>query len=338
MPKGVHISQETRIFLHQLFIVENLDANEVFERRFRSDAREISLERLYKLGQMFRDPNRDVETACYLGANRKRGNQGIVDGNIEIDIFMERILKKFPQAALDFYRLKLAEMRGHDVAEYSDDRIRASLWRCKGNRKRVSFFSGLQDSARIEIHMNEMRTTHVDNIVSLDETAGSYEKRRPKYGRGPGLVVVHEWNIDSRYFSAMAAMTTRGFIRWVIKEGIFTHEDVEEFVEHLAQLITPNDCLLFDNASIHVVDSTLVVIDRVFNGNWKRNVEFCPQLNPIEKGFALIWSYVQRRWLDAQRNPLRVLEDAFQYYSVGGPGGNICKTLFNVYARNRGGA
>ena len=206
MPKGLNISQETRIFIHQLVMEENLDANEVFVRRFRSDAREISLRHLKLLETMFRDPNKASETACYLGANKKRGNQGILDGNIEIDIYMERILKKFPIATLDFYRLQLADMRGHTVIEYSNDRVRASIWRCKANRKRISFFSGLQDSARIETHMNEMRPTHVDNIIALDETAGSYEKRRPKYGRGEGLVVVHEWNINGRYFSAMAAL------------------------------------------------------------------------------------------------------------------------------------
>jgi len=185
---------------------------------------------------------------------------------------MGRILKKFPQATFDFYRLQLADMRGHTVAEPSADLIRASLWRCKAVRKRNSFFSGLQDSVRIEAHMNAMRATHIDNIISIDETAGSSEKRRPIYGRGQGQVIVHEWNITGIYYSAMAALTTRGFMHWVIKEGIFTHEDVEPFVERLAFLIVADDCLLFDNASIHVVESTLAVVDRVFNGNWKKNV------------------------------------------------------------------
>ena len=68
-----------------------------------------------------------------------------------------------------------------------------------------------------------MLATHVDNIVSFDETAGSYAKWKPRCGRGQGLVVVHEWNIIACYFSAMAAMTTRGFILWEIKEGMYIY-------------------------------------------------------------------------------------------------------------------
>ena len=284
---------------------------------------------------MFRDPTRADETASYLGSGRIRGNQGSNSGDtVEMDIYMERILKKYRHATLNFYRLQMADIRGYEVREYSLNALRASIWRCKATRKRTSFYSGLQDCVRIEAHMDAMRATHPDNIVAIDETACSSEKRRPITGRGEGLVIVHEWRIDNEYYSAMAAMTTRSFMHWVINAGVFTHDDVEEFIESLSYLITDGDCCLFDNASIHVVDSTLTVIDRVFNHNWKRNVEYCPQLNPIEKGFSLIWAYVQRRWLDAQRNPLQVLNDAFRYYSIGGPAGFTCAGLFSVYTRN----
>ena len=127
---------------------DNLSSAQVFGRRLRVDFREVSLKRLHDLERVLRDPSRCSETACYLGAQRKRGNQGTVGGDVELGTCMGRTLKKFPQATFDFYHLQLADMRGHTAAEPSADLARASIWRCKAVRKRNSFFSGLQDSAR----------------------------------------------------------------------------------------------------------------------------------------------------------------------------------------------
>ena len=49
MPKGVHVSQETRNFIYELMIHENLNALQVFHRRFRDDDRVITLAHLQKL-------------------------------------------------------------------------------------------------------------------------------------------------------------------------------------------------------------------------------------------------------------------------------------------------
>ena len=51
MPKGVHVSQETRNFIYELMIHDNLNALQVFHRRFRDDDRDrvITLAHLQKL-------------------------------------------------------------------------------------------------------------------------------------------------------------------------------------------------------------------------------------------------------------------------------------------------
>ena len=49
MPKGVHVSQETRNFIYELMIHDNLNALQVFHRRFRDDDRVITLAHLQKL-------------------------------------------------------------------------------------------------------------------------------------------------------------------------------------------------------------------------------------------------------------------------------------------------
>ena len=131
----------------------------------------------------------------------------------------------------------------------------------------------------------------------------------------------------------MAALTPLGFVRCTkIKQGAFTHEDVEDFLHDLEPFSSVNSVFLFDNASIQTVDSTLRMIDRIFNQQWIKNVEYCPQLAPVERGSSLVWSYVRRRWLETQRYPLQVLRDSFDYYSVHRrrDGAAACYNLFNL--------
>jgi hypothetical protein len=103
----------------------------------------------------------------------------------------------------------------------------------------------------------------------------------------------------------------------------------------MRNFLPANSVALFDNASHQVMESTLQLIDDVFQSWWCRLPEYCPQLAPVEKGFSLVRGYVRRRSIEANSRPREVLVDAFQYYSIGGPGAAACHNLFNVYFQNR---
>ena len=109
---------------------------------------------------------------------------------------------------------------------------------------------------------------------------------------------------------------------------------MENFIEELRNHLPLYSVALFDNASHQVMESTLQLIDDVFNSRWSRLPEYCPHLAPVEKGFSLVWGYVRRRSILANLRPREILNDAFNYYSVGGPGAAVCRQLFNIYYRN----
>ena len=138
-------------------------------------------------------------------------------------------------------------------------------------------------------------------------------------------------------YSAVAALTTAGFLPCTtIYDSACNSASIQSFIINgLEPFILQDSVCLLDNASVNVCEESLQVVDRVFNGRWARNAAYSPRLAPIERGFSLVWALVQKRWEDAQRDPIRVLEECFRYYEVGQPGGKACSGFFNVYRTNR---
>jgi hypothetical protein len=212
MGKGRHLSAEVRAIIQRRCTIGGQTAEQIFNGDlFEGDYRAISFKRLKDIVRMFNDPNRISEAMVYLGAGRKRGNPG-VQSTVELDILMIGILENWPIASLDFYLTKLAELRGSSPNDVSLRMLRASIWRSKATRKSPTFYSHLQDHLRIERHLDDMRPVHPDDIYNFDQCACSTEKYRPKSGYGIGRLIVHDWVIGAHYYSAMAALTTRGFV------------------------------------------------------------------------------------------------------------------------------
>lgn len=327
--RGVNLSKEVRTAIWTRFVIDGHSPIEVFNIYFRGDTRMISLKRLYDLHNMF--TNNEHETNLYLACCRHRGTPPVDNFSI-IDGLMTELVARYPNATLEFYLLKLAEIRGH--VQWNINQVRDSFRRNKISLKMNSFFSARQDPVRIEEFMLRMRNVFTDGIVNWDQCSCSIEKFRPRSGRGNGRVVVNEWVIGNNYYSAMAAVCSRGVLYFVIVEGTISHVEVELFLRNLQPFLLPGSFGLFDNASIQVMQNTLELVDDIFVGMWGRLPEYCPQLAPIEKVFSLVWGYVRRRWLEASQHPLRILCEAFQHYSVGGPGASSIRPLFNVYLRN----
>ena len=140
--------------------------------------------------------------------------------------------------------------------------------------------------------------------------------------------------IGGRRFSILAAYTTRGFLFWRIVEGPVTHEIIEEvFREQLEPLIVPGDFLMADNAAIHLAPTTLMEMERITTGRFKFVPTYSPCCSPVEKGFSLVWTYVRAREDRAARDPVGVINEAFQYYSTTGPKGYKARGHFNNYKR-----
>ena len=57
-----------------------------------------------------------------------------------------------------------------------------------------------------------MRAVEVNFIVNWDESSAKSSKFRPTHGRREREVLVNEWQIGNKTYSAIAALTTVGFL------------------------------------------------------------------------------------------------------------------------------
>ena len=252
----------------------------------------------------------------------------IIPSTIDINIFRIKIFD---------LRLKLQELLGNDetITLPSIRSIGRSLKRCKAKRKRCTFLSDAQDPVEVFDHMERMQGVEVDNIVNWDETSASSSKFRPTFGRGEGEVVMNEWRIGDKTYSAIAAITTLGFLPCTkIFDVPCDSSPIQHFLDGLQPFLLTTSVGLFDNASVNTSEESLQAVERVFGGKWAP--PYSPRLAPVERGFSLVWKLVRQRWEEAQLDPIRVLQECFKYYQVGSPRGSVCSSFFNVYRRNRG--
>ena len=341
MPKGISLSDDKKHMIWSYFN-SGKSSDECHKYLFLDSEAACTKKHIQKLYRLFANQAKENEKYQYLTNNNHRGVKRGSSSSVQwYDGLVESIHLNNPTGKVFNLRLELGELLGDDTTSIhklpSESSVGRALARCKAKRKRCTFLSDAQDPVQIYDHMERMRVVEVDDIVNFDETSANSAKFRPIYGRGDGEVVVNEWRIGAKTYSAIAAMTTLGFLPCTkIYDVACDSSTIRDFLTGLEPFLQLHKSVgLFDNATVNTCENSLQVIDRVFNERWARNAPHSPRLAPIERGFSLVWNLVQQKWQEAQQNPIRVLEECFAYYQVGAPGGLLCSSFFNVYRRNR---
>lgn len=183
-------------------------------------------------------------------------------------------------------------------------------------------------------------------IVFLDETSKDGRdgiRRRGWSARNKPVFATLPFDRGKR-ISVLAAMDSRGFLAWGTTEGTFDRNKFHEvfcakIAPHLNPWPMPNSILVLDNARIHMYQELETVIHS--RGALLFYLPpYCPHLNPIEVGFALL-----KRWLQRYANmafavnPIRVLDVAMVqctrdkgavglYRHCGYEDSSLCRELF----------
>jgi transposase len=185
--------------------------------------------------------------------------------------------------------------------------------------------------------MEAMKILSADRLVCMDGIHFNPKDNLEKYGWseiGREAVVLQIF-IESRCFAVHAAMTENGFIAWEIFEGNVCGTDVSNFItDKLAPVFGGNEFLLLDNAANQRTDQVISTMEISLGGRFVYNVEYSPELNPIERGFSLI-----RRWIRENEgcyvgNPIGLIQSSFFAYSIAGPFGDHCYNFFEFYRLN----
>ena len=116
-----------------------------------------------------------------------------------------------------------------------------------------------------------MHGVEVDTIVNWDETSASFSKFRPTFGRGEGEIVMNEWRIGDKTYSAIAAITTLGFLPCTkIFDVSCNSSAIQHFLDGRQPFLLTTSVGHFDNASVNTSEESLQAVERVFGGRWTR--------------------------------------------------------------------
>ena len=181
--------------------------------------------------------------------------------------------------------------------------------------------------------LDEMGFLNGSDIVSVDGINFNGRDNGAKYGRSlhGHEAFVLQLSINGVSYAVMAAMSDDGFIAWTIYDGAVSGSHVAEFIStKVIPRLRPNQIILLDNAPNQ---STPEVVDALMEKN-RYNVPYCPELNPIERGFSLIRSWIRAHEHEYYSDPLGLINAAFHIYSIHGALGNKCYHFFDLYRQN----
>jgi transposase len=74
---------------------------------------------------------------------------------------------------------------------------------------------------------------------------------------------------------------------------------------------------ILDNARIHHVLQSRVILEEVFNGLYVFVPPYSPNLKPIEPCFALVKNWLRRHENAALLDPVGFINNAFQLHAIG---------------------
>ena len=335
MPRGKNLSKERKIDILN-YQINGKTPRECHNALFLGSEAECTYKHIQKIFGMYEKepPYGDNATSLYITGANKRGKNPTEFW--WYDKLINELVIKNPTQSSEIIRQLLTCNLGPGIQIPCLTMVKDSIRRTKLNRTRLSYLPSAQNPILVWEHMERMKYFDAEMIINWDETSCSSEKFLPIYGRGNSEIIINEWRIGDKLYSAIAAMTTMGFLPCTrIYDRACSSDTIENFLLGLQPFIEPSSLALFDNATVNTCDASLDTVNRIFGTRWVRNAPYSPKLAPIERGFSLVWNLVRQRWAEALINPLPVLLESFFHYTVGQPGGETCSSFFNVYRRNR---
>lgn len=175
------------------------------------------------------------------------------------------------------------------------------------------------------------------DIVSVDGINFNADDNHAKYGwalRGHEAIAI-QISIAGVSYAAMAAMGEEGFIAWSIYNGAVCGTHVADFLRcKVVPRMQRNQIIFLDNAANQKSPEVLSVLNIENQGNYRYNVEYCPELNPIERGFSIVRAWIRANEHEYVGNPLGLIDASFHKHSVAGDLGHMCYHFFDIYRRN----
>ena len=208
---------------------------------FLGDEIQFKLKSLKKIYRDFADPKKDGDVIKYLAKTKSRGPL-LKENNAQwYDEIVDSINSNYPTVTRTVLRnhveAAIGDAPGRTVPSLSS--IDRALDRNNKKRKRCTYLCSAQDPIEVYEHLEVMKNVAVEDIINFDETSACSKNFRPIYGRGEGNVVVPEYRIGEKTYSAIAAMTTAGFLDCItICDTACTSDSIQAFLDGLRPFVS----------------------------------------------------------------------------------------------------
>ena len=214
--KGKHLSKEHREMIFS-YCINGKSARECHDALFLGSDQICKLKNNQKLFNLCNDATKEKSKIEYFSSSNRRGPQGDVNNNGQwYDDIIETLSANYPTVTTIVLRQHSEAVIA--VAQRVPSRASINntcLRSINLKRKRCTIFSNAQNPVEVYNDMERMESVEVDNIINIiniDETSANSKKFRPIYGRGVGEVVIQEVRIADKTHSAVAALTSGGFL------------------------------------------------------------------------------------------------------------------------------
>lgn len=340
MTRGVFLTPEIKDRMYNFLMIKGKSVDEVHDLLF--DGNEEIITKAYVVSRRawFENASSDDIAEYITGANKRGGRKRALQNPGEIEALKD-LAKQQPMLTNRMIAKELHKILGDDSPLLSAESIRLNIKKQKISTKSITFVSGLLDHEQRHDVLEIMRHVRPEKIHNFDETQSGMKKFALKIARSEvgNKALCTEWYIeeeDGTIFSVIASYTTAGWSSWLPVCGNVNHLTIEEFLrDELAPVLCEGDVVMYDGASIHLVDSTQAVLEEITEGRHVQVSAYSHDFSPVERGFANVWGYIRRHWNSrGGQRAVDLINEAFALYSVSGERGYAAQNHFNLYARN----
>lgn len=159
--------------------------------------------------------------------------------------------------------------------------------------------------------------------VWFDESAANQKTPMRRYGYSPVGKRTRSKCIFVKgvRYTLILAMAATGVLTWRIQKGGAKGPDVHDFVRDLLPYLNPypepRSVVVADNCGTHKDPEIIALVENI-GARWCNLPPYCPWLNPVEKAFRCVKSWLRRNQdLVGQLDPYVALDTACKSISSG---------------------
>jgi hypothetical protein len=347
MPRGFPIPIDKRKEFVRLFYVEGLSASGIWIRLFDGNPDVIKLKTIERKCQELEEWTSEEVDQWVAKARENTGRQKYFWCQDRSDILLQVTRANFT-AKLEVIRTEfIKKIFGNYEAHFSflhvsTSTIARELHDRKWTRKILTRRNIRANTLEQVEYLREIETIDPNLLVNIDGIVHTAEDFLARYGWAPSgeeAKAVQLW-INGKRYGIHAAYCRSGFIAWAIFEGNITQSEVSYFIHIVLKAALQrygftNAFAILDNASNQSTDLVHNSLQSVFGcERYKHLPAYSPFLAPIEHGFANIRTYVHEHESRGIEDPLGLIHEAFQTYSVGTERGHSAFHHFDCYDHN----